>query len=90
MIVTVVRAADFDRFVETFSTRGVEKRREHGCKGAHLFRDPEDPDRIWVFFDWKEEDYQGFLADPEIPDIARELALQEPPVRVDPVASYDS
>ena len=39
---------------------------------------------MWVFFDWKIEDYQRFLEDAEIPAIARELALQEPPVRADP------
>lgn len=90
MIVTVAKVADFGRFMETFSTKGVEKRKEHGCKGAHVFQDPDDPHRVWAFFDWKREDYEGFLADPAIPAIARELALQEPPVEADLVARYDS
>jgi hypothetical protein len=37
-----------------------------------------------------QEDYEKFLSDPEIPAIARELALREPPVKADPVAEYDS
>jgi quinol monooxygenase YgiN len=90
MIVTVARVADFDRFLKTFSTKGVEKRREHGCRGSHVFRDPEEPNRVWVFFDWSVEDYEGFLSDPEIPAIAQELALQEPPVKADLIAQYDS
>ncbi len=90
MIVTVAKVADFDQFLKTFSTKGAEKREQHGCTGSHVFRDPDDPDRVWVFFDWKIEDYERFLADPEIPAIARELALQEPPVRVDPAAQYES
>ncbi len=90
MIVTVAKVADFDQFLKTFSTKGVEKRREHGCNGSHVFRDPDDPSRVWVFFNWKLEDYEGFLEDPEIPAIARELALGGPPVKVDPVAQYDS
>lgn len=90
MIVTVAKVADFDQFLETFSTKGVEKRKQHGCKGSHVFRDPDDSNRVWVFFDWEREDYEGFLSDPEIPAIAQQLALQEPPVEASPVAHYDS
>ncbi|MFF0988707.1 antibiotic biosynthesis monooxygenase [Kocuria nitroreducens] len=90
MIVTIAKVADFDQFLRTFSTIGVEKRKEHGCRGARVFRDPDDHNRVWVFFDWKIEDYERFLADPEIPAIAQELALSEPPVRIDAFAQYDS
>ena len=89
MIVTIAKVADFDQFMTTFSTKGVEKRRQHGCRGAHVVRDPDDPNRVWAFFDWDIEDYEKFLADPEVPAIARELALAEPPVKVDPTARYD-
>ena len=90
MIVTICNVVDFDQFLRTFSSEGVAKRREHGCKGAHVVRDPDDPLRVWVFFDWAQEDYEGFLADPEIPAIARKLALREPPVKVEPIAQYDA
>jgi quinol monooxygenase YgiN len=90
VIVTVAKVADFDQLVKTFSTIGVEKRKQHGCRGSHVLRDPDDPSRVWVLFDWRIEDYQRFLADPEIPAIAQRLALREPPVKVDPVAKYDS
>ena len=90
MIVTIAKIADFDQFLRTFSTKGVEKRKQHGCRGSYVFRDPDDPNRVWVFFDWKIEDNERFLADPEIPAIARELALREPPVKADPVAQYDA
>ena len=90
MIVTIAKVADFDQFLKTFSTIGVEKRREHGCKGSQVFRDPDDSNRVWVVFDWSIEDYEKFLADPEIPAIARELALREPPLTVEPAAQYDS
>lgn len=89
MIITVTRVEDFDRFLETFASIGVAKRREHRCRGAHVVRDPDAPDRIWTFFDWRDEDYEGFLADPEVPAIARELALREPPKTLHPDASYD-
>lgn len=88
MIVTVAKVADFDQFLETFSTRGTEKREQHGSMGSHVFRDPDDPNRVWVFFDWTTEDYDRFLSDPEIPGIAQDLALSDAPVKVDPVAEY--
>lgn len=90
MIVTIAKVADFEQFLRAFSNEGIEKRREHGCKGAYVVRDPDDAHRVWAFFDWAEEDYEGFLADPEIPAIARKLALREPPVQVEPVAQYDA
>lgn len=31
---------------------GAEKRRQHGSKGAIVFRDPSETDRVWVAFDW--------------------------------------
>jgi quinol monooxygenase YgiN len=90
MIVTTAKVTDFDQFLKTFSTSGVEKRREHGCKGSEVFRDPDDSNRVWVVFDWRIEDYEKFLADPEVPAIAQKLALREPPVKVEPVAQYGS
>jgi quinol monooxygenase YgiN len=90
VIVTIAQVANFDQFLKTFSTKGAEKRREHGCKGSHVFRDPGDPNREWVFFDWRIEDYERFLSDPKVPAIVQELALRELPVKVDPIAEYDS
>ena len=55
MFVTIVKVTDFDQFLETFSTTGVEKRKQHGSTGAHVFRGPDDPDRVWVFHDWKDD-----------------------------------
>ena len=90
MFVTIAKVADFDQFLKSVSTIGVQKRKQHGCTGSHVFRDPDDPNRLWVVFHWKIGDSETFLPDPEIPAIARELALREPPVKVDPVAEYNS
>lgn len=90
MIVTVVKVTDLDRFLEVFATTGVKKRREHGCRGSQVFLDPDDPLRVWVVFDWDEEDYEGFLADPEIPAIAQSLGLQAPPAPATLKADYDA
>ena len=42
MILATTTFEDYDRFMEIFSTKGAEKRGEHGCKGAQIFRDPKE------------------------------------------------
>jgi quinol monooxygenase YgiN len=90
VIVTVVRVTDPGRFLEVFETIGAEKRREHGCRSARVYFDPDDELRAWSVFDWDAEDYEGFLADPEIPAIARALGLQAPPVRAVAATELDA
>ena len=90
MILSIAKVADFDQFLKTFSTNGAEKRKEHGSKGSQVFRDPDDPSRVLVIFDWEIGGYEKFISDPEVPAIARELGLQGPPVKAESVGEYDS
>ena len=48
MLLATTQVEDFDRFLEVFSTKGAEKRKQHGSKGALVFRDPSEEDRVWV------------------------------------------
>jgi len=79
LILATTIIEDFDRFSATFSTKGAEKRKQHGCRGSHVFRDPNEDDRVWVVFDWDEEGWQNFLSDPEVPSIFQEAGLQGRP-----------
>jgi hypothetical protein len=72
LILATVKFEDFDRFWNTFSTKGAEKRTQHGSKGARVFRDPNEDDRAWVIFDWDEEGFQKFLSDPDVKPIVQE------------------
>ncbi|MDT0302620.1 hypothetical protein [Streptomonospora wellingtoniae] len=90
MIVTVARVTDPERFLEVFETTGAEKRREHGCRGARAYFDPDDAHRVWSLFDWDPQDYEEFLADPEVPAIAQELGIQEPPVHAVAATELDA
>ena len=67
MILATTTVEDFDRFVKIFSTKGAEKRKQHGSKGSTVFRDPNEDDRVWVIFDWDAEGWQSFASDPEVP-----------------------
>ncbi len=64
MILATTKFADWDRFWFVFSTAGAEKRAEHGCKGALVFRDDAAPDSVWVVFDWDDAGWKSFVSDP--------------------------
>jgi hypothetical protein len=79
MVLATVKIEDFDRFWSAFSTKGAEKRRQHGSKGSHVFRDPNENDRVWVVFDFDEDGYNNLMSDPEMPAIFEEAGLQGRP-----------
>jgi len=67
MLLATTTVEDFDRFTSVFSTKGVEKRKQHGSKGSLVFRDPNQEDRVWVLFDRDLDGWQNFASDPEVP-----------------------
>ena len=71
MLLATTQVEDFDRFLDVFSNAGADKRRQHGSKGALIFRDPNESDRVWVIFDWDAEGWQSFVSDPEVPPIMK-------------------
>jgi hypothetical protein len=72
MILATTQVEDFDRFVEIYSTKGAEKRKQHGSKGSTVYRDPNESDRVWAIFDWDSEGWRNFASDPEVPGIMQE------------------
>ena len=72
MMLATTKVEDFDRFLKIFATKGAEKRKQHGSKGATVFRDPVESDRVWVIFDWDEQGFKNFVSDPEVPPILKE------------------
>lgn len=90
MILSTVKIEDFDRFWNAFSTTGAEKRKQHGSKGAQVFRDPTDADRLWIVFDWDEEGFKSLLSDPEMPAVFKEAGLQGMPQTAEPLGQHDT
>ena len=80
MILATTQVEDFDRFLNIFSTKGAEKRKQHGSQGATVFRDPGQDDRVWVLFDWDAEGWQSFVSDPEVPPIMKEAGHKSKPL----------
>ena len=90
MILATSKIEDFDRFWAAFSTKGAEKRRQHGSKGSRVFRDPSDDSRVWVVFDWDEEGFQSLLSDPEMPAIFQEGGVQGRPQLAELAGEHDA
>ena len=78
-MLATTKVEDFDRFLKIFSTKGAAKRKQHGSKGSHVFRDPNEDDRVWVIFDWDAEGWQSFVSDPEVPGILQEAGQKIKP-----------
>ncbi len=72
MILATTTVEDVERFLEVFGTKGADKRAEHGSKGAAVFRDPAEDNRMWVLFEWDAEGWAQFVSDPEVPPILKE------------------
>ena len=79
MLLATTAVEDYDRFVKIFSTKGAEKRKQHGSHGATVFRDPTQEDRVWVVFDWDAEGWGSFVSDPETPGIMQEAGHKGKP-----------
>ena len=79
MVLATTTVADFDQFMKVFSTGGMEKRLAHGSKGAWVFRDPNQADRVLVIFDWDEEGWQSFVTDPEVPLVLKDAGHTSKP-----------
>jgi hypothetical protein len=90
MILATTRVEDVDRFVKIFSTKGAEKRKQHGSKGSTVFRDPAEKDRVWVIFDWDVEGWQSFVSDPEVPAILQEAGHIAKPQAAELVGQYNA
>ena len=79
MILATTQVEDIERFLDVFSTKGAEKRAEHGSKGANVFRDPTEENRVWVLFDWDEAGWANFVSDPEVLPIIKEAGHLDKP-----------
>jgi hypothetical protein len=90
MVLATAKIEDFDRFWNAFSTKGAEKRKQHGSKGSHVFRDPNDDRRVWVIFDLDEEGYRNLMSDPDMPAIFEEGGLQGRPQAAELARTHDT
>jgi len=89
-ILATTTVEDYDRFVSIYSTKGAEKRAQHGSKGSRVYRDPNEADRVWAIFDWDAEGWQRFASDPEVPGIMQEAGHKGRPQVLELDGTYDA
>ena len=77
MILSTTKVEDFDRFLKTFSTKGAEKRKQHGSR-VRVFRDPNEDDRVWVLSTGTRRAGRASSPTPNPPDLAGSRALGRP------------
>lgn len=90
MLLATTKVEDVDRWLKIFSTTSLEKRKQHGSKGAIVFRDPNEDDRVWAIFDWDAEGFQNFVSDPEVPAILAEAGHKTKPQGAELLERYDA
>jgi heme-degrading monooxygenase HmoA len=90
MILATTTYEDYDRFIDVFSSKGAEKRRQHGSKGATVFRDPNESDRVWVIFDWDEAGWASFVSDPEVPAVMQAAGHKGKPQTLELCSTADA
>jgi hypothetical protein len=90
LILATGKVEDFDQWLTIFSTKGAEKRKQHGSKGSTVFRDPNENDRVWALFDWDEEGWQNFVSDPEVLAIFQEAGFKGKPQAAEFGGQFDA
>ena len=79
MMLATTTVANVDQFLKIFSTTSLVKRQEHGSKGATVFLDPNQKDRVWVIFDWDVEGFKSFATDATVGPILKEAGHTSKP-----------
>jgi hypothetical protein len=90
MILATTQVKDLDQFLTVFGTAGADKRGSHGSKGATVYRDPLEENRVWVLFDWDNEGWTAFATDPETPGIMQQAGHLGKPSLGQYVGSFDA
>jgi len=90
MILATTMVEDVNRFLEVFGTKGADKRALHGSKGATVFRDPTEANRVWALFDWDEQGWADYVSDPDVPAILKEAGHLGKPQSATLLSEYDA
>ncbi len=90
MILATTQVKDLDQFLAVFGTAGADKRGSHGSKGATVYRDPMEENRVWVLFDWDNEGWTAFATDPETPGILQQAGHLGKPSLGQFVGTFDA
>lgn len=72
MMLATTTVENVEHWLKVFATTSLAKRKHYGSKGATVYLDPNQADRVWVIFDWDAEGFRQFAGDPEVQAILKE------------------
>lgn len=79
-ILAEAATADLPKFLETFSTKGLEARRRHGCLESQIFKVDETENQIFILFKWESrKSFNGFLNDETVKETMKASGTIAPP-----------
>jgi hypothetical protein len=90
MILATTTVENVDKFLDVFGAKGAEKRGLHGSKGSTVFRDPNEPNRVWAIFDWDDAGWAAFVSDPEVPPVLKDAGHLSKPQPAQVLGSYEA
>jgi hypothetical protein len=90
MLLATTTVTDVDKFLEVFGAKGADKRAQHGSKGATVFRDPAEENRVWALFDWDETGWAAFVSDPTVPPVLADAGHLQKPAAATYLATFDA
>lgn len=71
---------DYSKFINIFSTEGLKRRMMHGSRSSQVFRKDENPEHIFILFEWEsKEAFSGFLNDENVQEIMKNAGTLSPP-----------
>jgi Ser/Thr protein kinase RdoA (MazF antagonist) len=90
MILATTTVENVDRFLDVFGTKAADKRALHGSKGATVFRDPTEANRVWGLFDMDDAGFAKFVSDPEVPPLLKEAGALAKPEAARMLGTYEA
>jgi hypothetical protein len=90
MLLATTTVEDLDRFMDVFPPRVQRSASSTGARAPVVFRDPAADDRVWAIFDWDEQGWQSFVADPQVPPNMKNAGHKSRPVAAQFVGRCDA
>ena len=80
-ILAEVWIEDLQKFLDVFSTKGLEARTKHGSVSSRVFKTEEDAQRVFILFEWEsKEAFLGFTNDQAVKETMKSSGTTRPPV----------
>lgn len=79
-ILAEFRVEDFSKFIEVFSTAGLNMRKMYGSRQSLVYQKEGDANHIYALFEWEsKEAFEEFLQGPDVRETMKTAGTLAPP-----------